>query len=191
VLAAFGAAGTPVDVTGQFVSEPDLMRDALIPVLRDPGVDVGVAWLQMMDGHVERLVEGFRAVRAAIDKPFVVAWVAAPPEAERRLREAGIAVLAGAEPAVDAIAGLVAHAAVRRAPPAAATSIDVAPDAAALELSSAPGGAVPTVEARAILERFGVRTARAELVRSAEEAAGGGTARLARGGEDRVLRYPP
>ncbi|MEK6593494.1 MAG: CoA-binding protein, partial [Pseudomonadota bacterium] len=114
VIPGFGAAGNPVDVTGQFVAEPALLRDSVQIVLADPAVHVGIVWLQLMDAHVDTLIRIFRQIKAGVDKPFVVSWVAAPEGALLALREAGIAVLRGAEPAVDAAHALVRYAQSRR-----------------------------------------------------------------------------
>jgi acetyltransferase len=113
VIPGFGAAGNPVDVTGQFVAQPDLLRESVRIVLDDPGVHVGIVWLQLMQAHVETLARLFAEIKAQARKPFVVAWVAAPEAGVRRLRELGIPVLRGAEPAVDAVAGLVRYAEAR------------------------------------------------------------------------------
>jgi hypothetical protein len=35
-MPAFGAAGNPVDVTGQFVARPELLRESVVALLDDP-----------------------------------------------------------------------------------------------------------------------------------------------------------
>lgn len=168
VIPGFGAAGNPVDVTGQFVAEPALLRDSVQIVLADPAVHVGIVWLQLMDAHVDTLIRIFRQIKAGVDKPFVVSWVAAPEGALLALREAGIAVLRGAEPAVDAAHALVRYAQARRE-----WQVDQAERAAlvlpGLQLPAA-AGAVASVPAQRLLEACGVATARIALAQSAEEA---------------------
>lgn len=115
VIPGFGAVGNPVDVTGQFVADPNLLLESVKLMLADPKVDVGIIWFQLMDGHVEKLVQVLTEIRDQVTKPFVVCWVAAPEAGVRALREQGIAVLRGAEPAVDAVAALVHYAQARRA----------------------------------------------------------------------------
>lgn len=109
VMPAFGSAGNPVDVTGQFVANPDLLRESVIRLLDDPGIHIGIVWLQLMTAHVDLLVRIFTEIRDKTDKPFIVCWVAAPAEAVSRLRKEGIIVFGAGERAVEAAAALVLH----------------------------------------------------------------------------------
>lgn len=168
VIPAFGTTANPVDVTGQFLAEPGLLRDSVVRLLEDPAVHVGIVWLQLMDAYVDVLIDLFKEIQASVTKPFVVSWVAAPESALKALREAGIAVLRGAEPAVDAVAALVRYAQARRdweADRGARASLRV-PESL---LPSKPG-VVGSLEARALLEAGGVTLAPARLARDAEEA---------------------
>src|SRR5688572_19477123 len=81
VIPGFGSSANPVDITGQFVAEPGLLRDAVRIALDDPQVHVALVWLQLMDAHVDTLVGMFAEIQAAVAKPFVVCWVAAPERA--------------------------------------------------------------------------------------------------------------
>ena len=114
VIPDFGTTVNPVDVTGQFVADPDLLYDSVRMVMADPHVHIGVVWLQLMDAHIERLVEIFNKINKIVNKPWVICWVAAPDAALAKLRAAGIAVLRGAEPAIDAVAALACYAETRR-----------------------------------------------------------------------------
>ncbi len=107
VMPAFGAAGNPVDVTGQFVARPELLSESVVALMNDPDVHVGIVWLQLMTAHVDKLVAIFAEIKARTDKPFFVCWVAAPAEAVRRLHELGIVVYPAGERAVEAAAALV------------------------------------------------------------------------------------
>ncbi|MCC7485532.1 MAG: acetate--CoA ligase family protein [Burkholderiales bacterium] len=172
VIPGFGASTNPVDVTGQFVAEPALLRDAVRVVLDDPRVHLAIVWLQLMDAHVERLLAIFEEVARLVRKPFVVCWVAAPERALEGLRRLGIAVLRGAEPAVDACAALVRFARSRRdylADEHARAVLAARPGAAPAAL---PGtaGAMPALAARALLESHGIATAACELAADAEAA---------------------
>lgn len=168
VIPGFGAVGNPVDITGQFLAEPGLLRASVALVLADPQVHVGIVWLQLMHGHVEQLVRIFAEVKAAATKPFVVAWVAAPEAGVTALKALGIPVLRGAEPAVDAVAGLVGYAeACRR-------WFDDAGERRRLRLPDidlpATAGAVATTEAMRLLEQCGVPMATVILAASGDEA---------------------
>ena len=168
VIPAFGTTGNPVDVTGQFVSDPNLLLDSMRIMMGDPAVHVGIVWLQLMDAHVDRLVEIFNKINELIAKPWVVCWVAAPDAALVRMRELGIAVLRGAEPAIDAVAALVRYAEARR------NWLADAPGRAALQLPAlklpTQSGAVSSLEGQALLGNCGVKTAAAKLATTAEEA---------------------
>jgi acetyltransferase len=168
VVPGFGVTQNPVDVTGQFVAEPILLRRSVEIMLADPGVHVGIVWLQLMDAHVDTLVDIFCEIKATVAKPFVVCWVAAPQAAITGLNAMGIAVLRGAEPAVEAVAGLVEYAAARKAwlgdqhqahgEPAFASPL---PDVA---------GVVPSIAAQALLRAAEIPLAPIEIATSAEAA---------------------
>ncbi len=168
VMPAFGTTVNPVDVTGQFVANPDLLYDSVRIVMDDPGVHVVIVWLQLMEAHVDRLVKIFNKINNISNKPWVICWVAAPPAALQALRAAGIAVLRGAEPAVDALAALVHYAAVRR------HWLAETPARAALQrlwpALPATAGAVPSMEGLTLLNQYGVATAAAKLATNADEA---------------------
>ena len=168
VIPAFGTTGNPVDVTGQFVADPALLRESMRMLMADPGVDVGIVWLQLMTAHADRLVDLFKDINSLVDKPWVVCWVAAPPGALRALREAGIPVLRGAEPAVDAVAALVRYADDRRHWQADAAARAALPRPR-LQLP-AQSGPVSSLEGRALLEACGVQVAAARLAASADDA---------------------
>jgi acetyltransferase len=168
VLPVFGTSTNPVDVTGQFVAEPGLLRDAVRIVLDDPQVHVGIVWLQLMDAYVDQLLAIFDEIKAAVKKPFIVCWVAAPERALEGLRSRGIAVLRGAEPAVDACAALTRFAKARRefleegaARPGKSSQI--------IDFKSFYES-VPTLAARSMLATCGVATVACELASSADEA---------------------
>jgi acetyltransferase len=170
VIPGFGTAANPVDITGQFVSEPELLERSVAILLSDPNVHVGVVWIQLMDAHVDTLLAMFGRIKAAAAKPFVVCWVAAPDRALHGLHAMGIAVLRGAEPAIDAIAGLCQYAQARRAWLA---GVAAPSPLAAFELASLPPGAgqVATLSAHALLDAAGVPCVPVRIAHSPEEAA--------------------
>lgn len=168
VVPVFGATGNPVDITAQGLVDPSLMRESLKILLSDPGIDVAIAWLAFTEKAADATVQSFLEAKAHTNKPFVVSWVGIPEHALKALREQGIAVLRGAEPAVDAVAALVNYAKTRR------DWMADKPARAALELPSiripAGEGVVPSLQARAILDGSGVATVPARLATSADEA---------------------
>lgn len=170
ILPAFAATGNPVDVTAQFIADPSMLRESVKAVLADPKVDVAVVWLQLMDGFVDRLTETFRQIRDEVDKPFVVAWVAAPEAGLKALRDLGIAAFRGAEPAIDAVAAMVDWGAARRAwqdDASARTALS-----GSLPEPSVPrtGDALSTMEGARLLADAGVPLAAVNLVEDVDAA---------------------
>jgi len=176
VVPPFGAVRNPVDITAQFIAEPALLRSALELVLRDPGVDLAIFYLGLMERFADQVVANLRDVHAGATKPLLVAWAAAPEGARRALREAGICVLPTATRAVDAAHGLAAFAEHRRrraAPVGDGGGTPPAAGAAALaRLRAAPGPrTLGAVEACELLAAYGVGVARLRRVTSGAAAA--------------------
>ena len=167
VMPAFGSADNPVDVTGQFVARPELLRESFVALLDDPDIHVGIAWLQLMRMHVDTLVRIFCEIRDRTSKPFFVCWVAAPEGALQRLRAEGIVVFTAGERAVEAAAALVRDDAFRReaarrrplaAFPMPALAVDVT------------DGVQPSVRATAWLREAGLPMAAVTLATDADQA---------------------
>jgi len=167
VMPAFGASGNPVDVTGQFVAEPGLLRESVLALLEDPDIHIGIVWLQLMTAYADTLVELFAELKAKARKPFLVCWVAAPEGVAARLREHGIVMYGAGERAVEAAAALARYAAMRRAHQARrALPVPSGRDAAL----GVADGLVPTVEAVRRLAEAGVPMAPVALATTADEA---------------------
>lgn len=165
VMPAFGAAGNPVDVTGQFVARPELLSESVVALLDDPGIHIGIVWLQLMTVHVDTLVAIFAEIQQRTTKPFLVCWVAAPAEAVERLRALGIAVFSAGERAVEAASALARYQTgdtQRNRPPAVAPSVP----------TSIEDGVQPTVLASEWLRAAGVPMAPVALATSEDEAVG-------------------
>ena len=165
VAPGFASLVNPVDVSAQIFRDPAMMRDAILAMMADPAVDVGVVWTQMMDDLADKMVETFRQIKAACGKPFVVAWVAAPPRAIAGLHAHGIAAFRSGEAAIDALEMTIRYSRFRR-------HWRQAPAAAALPVLATPRpwqGAVPSVAAAHLLQSAGVELARFEFCRDARE----------------------
>jgi acetate---CoA ligase (ADP-forming) len=165
VMPAFGSAGNPVDVTGQFVARPELLTESVVALLRDPAVHIGIVWLQLMTAHVDTLVRIFCEIRDRSDKPFFVCWVAAPAEALRRLNAEGIVVFSAGERAVEAAAALARHGQFRRRSPVVVDPAVLADLPDALQ-----DGVQASVQATAWLRAAGVPMAPVALARDEDEA---------------------
>lgn len=167
VMPSFGAAGNPVDVTGQFVARPELLSKSVVAVMADPNIHVVIVWLQLMTAHVDKLVGIFSEIKAQTDKPFFVCWVAAPIEAIERLHDLGIVVFGAGERAVEAASALVNFNSFqknkrnRKALPLTG-SINISKDLV--------DGVQQTVQATEWLSAAGIPMAPVALATSAEEA---------------------
>lgn len=167
VMPAFGAAGNPVDVTGQFVARPELLSESVVAMMADPNIHVGIVWLQLMTAHVDKLVKIFAEIHARTDKPVFVCWVAAPQEAVRQLHQLGIVVFTAGERAVEAASALVRfHAFQRRISKRKA----LPPTVAAVLPKSLTDGVQDTVQASDWLSAAGVPMAKVALANSEDDA---------------------
>lgn len=167
VIPGFGAVGNPVDVTGQFLSDPELLRKSTAILLTDPAIDVGVIWFQLMHSQADKLVRVLQQIKSEATKPIVVCWVAGPPDGMAALRASGIPVLRGAEPAIDAVAALCQYAESRRRWQEARGERQPPP---ALPDVPAASGPVATVEAARLLAGAGLSLSAVALADSAEQA---------------------
>ncbi len=178
VVPAFGAVRNPVDITAQFIADPELLVRSLRLVLEDPQVDAGIFYLGLMERAATKIAQDLKEVAAGTGKPLVIAWAAAPAAGLQALREGGICVLPSATRAVDAVHGLVTFAASRRThaqrdrapaplPPAARATL-----ASTIERARTQGRHVlGSEEAFGLLASYGVAAPRARRARSPEEAA--------------------
>ena len=173
VVPVFGSTGNPVDVTAQGLVDPTLIQRSIEIVMEDPGVHAVIIWLSLTEKLWKMNVDIFKAVRAKYDKPLIVCWVSIPEPALLALREAQIPVIRSAEPAVDALAGLVAFSRARREwmadrPVREASALPALPALAAIA-AGAPR-ALGTIAAAELLAQAGIATAPVRLARTADEA---------------------
>jgi acyl-CoA synthetase (NDP forming) len=167
-IPAFGATGNPVDITGQFLAEPEILLNSVNAVLEDPLVDIAVVWLQLMEGYTDLLIDLFTQIKMKAQKPFIVCWVAASETALQRLGEIGVAVMRGADPAIEAVAGLVQYREARDAW-RAEKMLRQSPSLPSVPLPPEIG-VVPTVAAAKALIAAEVSLTRHTLCQSADEA---------------------
>jgi acetate---CoA ligase (ADP-forming) len=167
VLPAFGALGNPVDITGQFLAEPRILKDSVEVVLDDPAVDIAVVWIQLMHAHADMLIDVFREIQQRVSKPFVVCWIEPPEKALHALREMGLCVITATERAVDAAGGLIdfneAQRRCKGRPQAIASS--------ASENKTGEPVPVPSAKAHAMLTAAGVPLVSCALAAGPDEAA--------------------
>lgn len=170
VMPAFGAAGNPVDVTGQFVARPELLTESVVSLLDDPDIDVAIVWLQLMTAHVEPLLGIFREIQQRTTKPFLVCWVAAPDAAIRGLRTAGIPVYTAGERAVEAAAALARYGMQNKAGEDVPIPLARATCPGATHSGFTHSGMQPTVQASSWLREAGIPMAHARLAENEDHA---------------------
>ena len=105
-LSNFASIKNPIDITAQFIADPQMLRNSVKHVLSDSNIHIGIIWLQLMDGFVEILKKTFYEIKKENNKPFVVCWVAAPNSGLKALRDMNICALRAGEATVDAIKAL-------------------------------------------------------------------------------------
>lgn len=163
-LPGFGVATNPIDVTGQFVAQPAILRDSLKFMLEDPKVDMGMVWIELMHSNTDLLAGVFEEVKKSTNKPFVVAWLGASEAAVRSLAELGIPLLRSGEAAVEALAGLVTISEWHRAKPSQMPLVSLA------SLPKAGDRSVSSLEAIHWLSGLGVPFLPTVLACSSDEA---------------------
>ena len=166
VIPPFGMPGNPVDLTAQFIAEPEILTKSVQIAMEDPAVHTAVIWFQLMHAFADALVDVLSELKRTVAKPFVVCWLAAPPAALDRLREEGICVIGATEPAIDIIAGLVAFGETRKrllkAPRPKLSTLPPADDSAVQPL--------PSMAARTLLAEVGIPLVEAEVATNAVDA---------------------
>lgn len=169
IVPVFGSVTNPVDITAQFIAEPEIFRDSIKTVLADPEVDFGIVWFQLMHEFVDTLTTVFEDIRRAIDKPLLVCWVAGPSNGIAAVRELGFPVFRSAGAALDAaraVATLAQHQHFRQQD--AAARREARTPMAAAEL---PGdGVVASIAARDALAGCGVPVVETVFCRTEDEA---------------------
>jgi acyl-CoA synthetase (NDP forming) len=106
IIPAFGSTRNPVDLTGQFLTDPGMLHDALDCLMADPNVDGGVFFMGLGRRYGERIADTLRQVVSATDKPILVAWTAGPASIIAQLRNERISVLPSPTRAVRALSSL-------------------------------------------------------------------------------------
>lgn len=163
-LPGFGVATNPIDVTGQFVAQPAILRDSLRLMLEDPQVHMGMVWIELMHKNVDLLAGVFEEIHRSTKKPFVVAWLGAPEAAVKRLAELGIPLLRSGEAAIEALAGLAMVSEWQRTEDTPAASVSLP------SIPPTERGLVQSLEAIEWLRSLGIPLTPAVLARSQEQA---------------------
>ncbi len=174
MLPAYAVAQNPLDLTGYYLTHPEVF-DAAAEAFTDSGeVDALLIYFGIIGSlyQVDRIVESFhRLARSSL--PVVVVWQAGDDEIGRRIAEGGFPVFDDIDRAVGALARLLEASRVRRRahvlwpaeerPPAARSMLSAARAERRRTLGSE--------EARALLRAYGIPILAARTCRTPEETA--------------------
>ncbi len=167
IVPEFGSTRNPVDLTAKFLTEPGMLKAALVALLGDPGVDAVVFFLGLGRRYGERIAETLRAVALAADKPVLVAWIAGPAPVVAQLRAEGVPVLPSATRAIRALAALARFGEARARSP---RSFAFATSPAAPIVSRDPEGRCSEAQTKALLAGYGIACLPEALAGSEDEA---------------------
>ncbi|HVL55713.1 MAG TPA: acetate--CoA ligase family protein [Burkholderiaceae bacterium] len=170
IVPAFGSVRNPVDLTGQFLTDPGLLTGALSCLLDDPGVDAVVFFLGLGRRYGERIAQTLRDAAAATDKPIVVAWTAGPAAIIADLRSGGLPVLPTPTRSIRALAALARFAEAGARPPRSFALPPASAESLRTPASDASAGRCSEATTKAALARYGLRLMPETLVRDEDEA---------------------
>jgi acyl-CoA synthetase (NDP forming) len=103
-LPAYAALGNPIDMTANVIFDPNVMAESVGAVARSGEYDAVMLCVNLIWRQGDALADALAAVRASIDTPIAVAWIAGQPDALRRLSSAGVPVFSDPLRCVRAVA---------------------------------------------------------------------------------------
>lgn len=177
IFPSYGITRNPVDITSQFLVQPDLFQQTIKLVMDDPLVDAGVYCynLELPDPEApERIIESYRAVNKPL---FIFSWPSGKESAvaaKRKLIQAGIPVVEHIPSGLWAIASLAdwASRAGRRRPAVfPASPPEGARQAATGKFGLSTGSrSLTESKSKQILSAYGIPVTREITARSPAEA---------------------
>jgi acyl-CoA synthetase (NDP forming) len=177
ILPFFAATGNPVDLTGQFLTEPDLFEKSLKILDQDPHVDVMVVLFALSQEYGERIAAGLvRAYQASKKTMIFICWNQKDEYQQyfEVFRQAGMAVFDEVDHAVRALGNYVAyaqHLALPLAPVLKPYLKTVAPKAEVTDLFvNNSQKMLSEYQAKQVLKAYHIPTTREELATSPWEA---------------------
>ena len=178
IMPPFASLTNPMDLTAEAVSRPGLFADAAEVILADPNVDNLVVFLGIVPGAHERLASDIARVARSTDKLVLVCWFPLPaPEAREVLTESGVPVLPEPARGMRSLGKMVEYVATRgralsRAQQPALNELESGSKAVTILARAKQQGAraLTEIEAKQLLQGWGLEVPRGGLVRSAAEA---------------------
>src|SRR5699024_4172350 len=92
VIPAFGSVANPIDITGQVVSDPDLLSKTINILNEDKNVEIIVFFLGLGWSFGDKIADDLIELSKRTDKTIAVSWVAGQKETINRLRKHNINV---------------------------------------------------------------------------------------------------
>lgn len=108
-LPSFSATLNPVDITGQFVSHPELLEDSIRLVAADSNVDLVIVFFDLLRRHAEKIADILIKSRKDIAKPVAIIWSGGPKDTIERLKKEGVCVFENATRCVDSISVVIEY----------------------------------------------------------------------------------
>ena len=165
ILPDYAGFNNPLDTTGPMVFAPEILAQCMQIFLESDHYDAAVLSVKLIWRHGMKLVEELTKLRAAVDKPFAVSWVAPHEDAMEAIRKAPFPVYSDPARAARNIATRLLYDEQRR--------ILLADPPPARDVEPGVGSDAPLdhVEAqKAVLEAYGVRLPRETVAATIEEA---------------------
>lgn len=106
-LPDFASTSNPIDLTGQLIAEPDLLRQALRATEGHEPTGCTVFIGGNLPDSEEEFREILREFATNASKPLVVVWIGATPEALSRFRKDGLVAYGDVDTAIRSIGHLV------------------------------------------------------------------------------------
>jgi len=165
ILPDYAGFNNPLDATGPMVFRPDVLAQCLRILLEGDHYDAAVLSVKLIWRNGLELVEELTRLRADVDKPFAVSWVAPHESAMNAIREAPFPVFGDPARAARNVAARLLYDERRR--------VLLADPAPVRDVEPGAAGAAPLdgVEAqRGVLAAYGVRLPRETVAATIEEA---------------------
>lgn len=165
ILPDYAGFNNPLDATGPMVFRPDILAQCLRIFLESDHYDAAVLSVKLIWRNGLDLVDELTKLRAEIDKPFAVSWVAPHENAMEAIRKAPFPVYSDPARAARNVAARLMYDERRR--------VLLADAAPARDIEPGVAGEAPLdhVEAqKAVLEAYGVRLPRETVASSIDEA---------------------
>ena len=178
-LPFFASSANPVDLTGQFLSNPELLLRCLTIVEKDPNIDMVIVSFHVSIELAKVITEQMVSIYRHVDKPLMA--IGYPngdtPKVDEivgQLRSAGIPVINETENGIWAVAALADWAKRYRQASATPVQINIGQEKekALKLLRTQTQNFLPEYLSAEVLKAYGIGTPDAVLAHSPEEAAG-------------------